>query len=211
MAVYPQVSVWILIVTSVTLFWVALTDFPGSSKIPNEMVLALVGLYVLYSLVSGQRATMPWNIGFALLMLAGMIYAYWRQQMGGGDLKLLAAAFLWTGPWYAAVFSVLLLIFVAIHYAAARLGWAAVQRSAIELAFPLAPAVAAALIGTFTWASLGRLKSSQLAANSEALRARGPGAPRARTMASHGGAASPVGHLERILWRDPHALAAGSA
>ena len=154
MAVYPQVSVWILIVTSVTLFWVALTDF-REFKIPNEMVLALVGLYVLYSLVSRQRATMPWNIGFALLMLAGMIYAYWRQQMGGGDLKLLAAAFLWTGPWYAAVFSVLLLIFITIHYGAARLGWAAVQRSAIGLRIPLASAVAAALIGTFALGFVG--------------------------------------------------------
>ena len=70
MAAYPQISVWILVVTSVTLFWVALTDF-REFRIPNELVLALVGLYVLYSLVSGQRATMPWNIGFALLMLAG--------------------------------------------------------------------------------------------------------------------------------------------
>jgi Flp pilus assembly protein protease CpaA len=147
MAVYPQISIWILVVTSVILFWVALTDF-REFRIPNEMVLAQVALYVLYSLVSGQRATMPLNIGFALLMLAGMIYA-WRQQMGGGDLKLLAAAFLSTGLCYAAVFSVLLLIFIAIHYAAARLGWAAVQRSAIGLRIPLAPAVAAALIGTF--------------------------------------------------------------
>ena len=154
MAVYPQISGWILIVTSVTLFWVALTDF-REFRIPNEMVLALVGLFVLYSLVSGQRATMPWNIGFALLMLAGMIYAYWRQQMGGGDLKLLAAAFLWTGPWYAAVFAILLLIFIGIHYAAARLGWAAVQRSAIGLRIPLAPAVAAALIGTFALGFVG--------------------------------------------------------
>ena len=52
MAAYPQISVWILVVTSVTLFWVALTDF-REFRIPNELVLALVGLYVLYSLVSG--------------------------------------------------------------------------------------------------------------------------------------------------------------
>jgi Flp pilus assembly protein protease CpaA len=97
MIVYPQVALWILVVTAVTLFWVALTDL-REFRIPNELVLALVGLYVLYALVSGHWVTMRWNIGFALLMLAGMIYAYWQQQMGGGDLKLLVAAFLWTGP-----------------------------------------------------------------------------------------------------------------
>lgn len=97
---HPQASLWILVITAVTLFWVALTDL-REFRIPNELVVALVGLYLLYALVSGQWVTMRWNIGFALLTMAGMIYAYWQQQMGGGDLKLLAAAFLWTGPWNA--------------------------------------------------------------------------------------------------------------
>ena len=145
---YPQASLWILVIAAVTLFWVALTDL-REFRIPNELVLALVGLYLLYALVSGQWVTMRWNIGFALLMMAGMIYAYWQQQMGGGDLKLLAAAFLWTGPWNALLFAILLLVFVGVHYAAVRLGWAAAQRSGTRLRIPLAPAVAGALIGTF--------------------------------------------------------------
>ena len=148
MTIYPQIALWILVVTAVTLFWVALTDL-REFRIPNELVLALVGLYVLYALVSGHWVTMRWNIGFALLMLAGMIYAYWQQQTGGGDLKLLVAAFLWTGPWNALLFAILLLVFVGIHYAAVRLGWATAQRSGARLRIPLAPAVAAALIGTF--------------------------------------------------------------
>ena len=108
-----------------------------------------MGLYLLYALVSGQWVTMRWNIGFALLMMAGMIYAYWQQQMGGGDLKLLAAAFLWTGPWNALPFAILLLVFVGVHYATVQLGWAAAQQSGARLRIPLAPAVAGALIGTF--------------------------------------------------------------
>lgn len=145
---YPQASLWILVIAAVTLFWVALTDL-REFRIPNELVLALAGLYLLYALVSGQWVTMRWNIGFALLMMAGMIYAYWQQQMGGGDLKLLAAAFLWTGPWNALLFAILLLVFVGVHYAAVRLGWAAAQQSGTRLRIPLAPAVAGALIGTF--------------------------------------------------------------
>jgi prepilin peptidase CpaA len=148
MTVYPQVSIWILGITAVTLFWVALTDF-REFRIRNELVVVLAGLYVLYALVSGRWVAMPWNIGFAVLMLAAMIYSYSRQQMGGGDLKLLAVAFLWTGPWDAVFFAILLLVFIGIHYVVVRLGWATSQQSTAGLRIPLAPSVAAALIGTF--------------------------------------------------------------
>src|SRR5260370_16337280 len=97
MTVYPQTSTWILVLTAATLFWVALTDFK-EYKIRNELVVVLAGLYVVHALVSGRWVSMPWNIGFALLMLAGMTYAYSLEQIAGGDLKLLACAFLWPGP-----------------------------------------------------------------------------------------------------------------
>ena len=64
---------------------------------------------------------MQWNFAFALLMLAGGAYAYSLQQIGGGDLKLLAVAFLWTGPWFAAPFVILLLIFTGAYYVAAKI------------------------------------------------------------------------------------------
>ncbi len=148
MTAYPHATLWILIIAAVTLFWGALTDF-REFRIPNEMVVVLAGLYVLYSIFSGEWFAMPWNIGFALMMLAVMVYGYSLQQMGGGDLKLLAVAFLWTGPWRAALFAIFLIAFVGIHYAAVRLGWATGQRSAAGLRIPLAPSIAAALIGTF--------------------------------------------------------------
>ena len=145
---YPQASLWILVLTSATLFWVALTDF-RKFTIPNEAVIVLAVNYFLFALVSGRWASVPWNIGFAALMLAGMIYTYITYKMGGGDLKLLAVAFLWTGPWLVAPFAVLLLIFVGIHYLAARFGWTAAQRTPAGLRIPLAPSVAGALISTF--------------------------------------------------------------
>ena len=148
MSSYPVASLWILILTSATLFWAALTDL-RKFKIPNEFVLVLAGLYVLYALISGRYASIPSNVAFAAAMLAAMMYAYWRQQMGGGDLKLLAVAFLWTGPWAAAPFAVLLLVFMIAHYLAARRGWAATLKTRAGLWIPLAPSIAAALIGTF--------------------------------------------------------------
>jgi prepilin peptidase CpaA len=148
MTSHPQASLWILFLASATLLWIALTDL-RNFKIRNEAVMVLVGLYFLFVTTAGRWASVPWNVGFAVLMLAGMLYVYATARMGGGDLKLLAVAFLWTGPWSVAPFAVLLLLFVGIHYAAVRFGWAAAEKSAKGMRIPLAPSVAAALIGTF--------------------------------------------------------------
>lgn len=151
----PEFANSVLILTSATLFWVAFTDF-RQFKIRNELVLVLVGLFLLHSVVSGRWIEIHWHIGLAAVMLAGMLYYYSQGLMGGGDVKLLAVAFLWTGPWAALPFAILLLIFVGVHVLAARVGWAVVQRNEMgKQRIPLAPAIAAALIGTFM---LGFLK-----------------------------------------------------
>ena len=144
--VYPMLSLWILVLTAATLFWVALTDL-REFKVRNEFVAILAGLFVAHALASGAWVSMQWNFAFALLMLAGGAYAYSLQQIGGGDLKLLAVAFLWTGPWFAAPFVILLLIFTSAYYVAARFGFAAAKETAAGLRIPLAPPLAGALIG----------------------------------------------------------------
>src|SRR5271154_7455213 len=124
MTVYPMISLWILLLTSATLFWVALTDL-REFKVRNELVVILACLYVVYALFSGAWVSMQWNFAFALLMLAGGIYAYSVQHIGGGDLKLLTVAFLWTGPRLAAAFVILPLMFVVIYYVAPKLRFVA--------------------------------------------------------------------------------------
>jgi len=52
MTVYPMISLWILLLTSATLFWVALTDL-REFKVRNELVVILACLYVVYALFSG--------------------------------------------------------------------------------------------------------------------------------------------------------------
>jgi hypothetical protein len=91
MTVYPLLSLWILVLTAATLFWVALTDL-SEFKVRNELVVVLVCLYLLHTLCSGSRVSMQWNLAFALLMLLAGAYAYSLRQIGGGDLKLLAVA-----------------------------------------------------------------------------------------------------------------------
>ena len=48
--------------------------------------------------------------------------------MGGGDLKLLTVAFLWTGTHCVLPFLIVLVIFASLHTLAAKLDW--VRRSA---------------------------------------------------------------------------------
>jgi prepilin peptidase CpaA len=146
MTVYPLTSLWILVLTAVTLLWVALTDL-REFKVRNDFVAILAGLYIAHALCSGAWASMQWNFAFAFLMLLGGTYAYSLRQIGGGDLKLLAVAFLWTGPRFAAPFAILLAIFTGAYYVAARLGFAAAHRTATGLRIPLAPSLAGALIG----------------------------------------------------------------
>lgn len=148
MRAYPFLSFFILIVTAALLFWMALTDLK-QFKIRNDFVLVLAGLYFVQAFVSGRFGEIPWHLGLAAVALAIMLYAYWLQQMGGGDLKLLAACFLWTGPQCGLPFCLLLIVLIGIHYAAARFGWAPGQKTERGTWVPLAPSAAGALIGTF--------------------------------------------------------------
>lgn len=141
-------SLWILFIAATVLFFAAITDL-REFKIRNEIVLLLAGLFVAYAAASGRLMLLPINLAFASLMLLGLLYAYAREQLGGGDLKLLAVAFLWAGPWLAPPFLILLLTFTCLAYFAATRGWIASRASDSGLRMPLAPSIAAALIGTF--------------------------------------------------------------
>ena len=141
-------SYWLLVVTAATLFWVALTDL-RKFKIRNDLILVLIVLFFMHAILSGRWREIYWNIGLSVLMLAIMLYFYSLKAMGGGDAKLFAVAFLWTGPWCALPFAILLSILVGLHAVAAKFGWVEVQvREDKRKRIPLAPSVAGALIGT---------------------------------------------------------------
>ena len=139
----------VLIVTATTLFYAALTDL-REFKIRNELIVILACLYGIYAFVTGQWVTAPWNIGLALFMFAVMMYFYAQNMLGGGDVKILTVAFLWTGVRYALPFSLILLVFGVGHVLLAqRFSWVNVRRVEGRARIPFAPAVAAGLIGVF--------------------------------------------------------------
>lgn len=153
----------ILVVTAALLFWIAVTDL-RAFKIRNDMIVALLALFLFHAVASGRWTQVGWqigwNLGFALLMLAVMLVFYAKNWMGGGDVKLLAVAFLWTGVGCALPFALLLALLAALHAGAARLGWvrAPAREGDPRARIAFAPSIAAALIGVF---ALGCLAGPQ--------------------------------------------------
>jgi prepilin peptidase CpaA len=146
----------VLLLTAALLLYGAVKDLRDYS-ISNVFVLVLGGLFILHALLSGRWVTLHENIAFALLMFAVLMVCYWRGWMGGGDVKLLAVAFLWVGVRCALPFSLFLLIFASLHTAAIKLKWLGGRQVDDRLKIAFAPSVSAALIGSF---ALGCLASA---------------------------------------------------
>jgi Flp pilus assembly protein protease CpaA len=146
--IYPSDA--LLILTAAILFYAAVIDLKHY-RIRNELILTLVVLFFVHSVLSGRWPSIPWNIAIALLVLIVSVYVYSLNLMGGGDVKLLTAAFLWAGIDCALALSILLLAFATVHTISAKLGWVEVQRTGKDKRprIPFAPSVAGALIGLF--------------------------------------------------------------
>jgi Flp pilus assembly protein protease CpaA len=138
----------VLILTGAALFYVAFNDLKHY-KIRNELILILTGLFFLHAFLSGRWTTLPWNLGFAAILFAIMLYPYSMKMMGGGDLKLLTVAILWVGPFCALPFALFLLLFAAIHALAVKFKLAEGKTIGKRQSVAFAPSVAAALISTF--------------------------------------------------------------
>jgi Flp pilus assembly protein protease CpaA len=140
----------VLVLTAAVLFYAAWTDL-REFKIRNELVLALVGLFVLHALLSGRWAAEPWPIlvlDFAIpivIFLISLVF-YARGGIAGGDIKLLAAAYLWAGYQCAPVFTALLLGFALVQ---AALLWLGFMPTKDGRRIPFGPTIAGALIVTF--------------------------------------------------------------
>jgi prepilin peptidase CpaA len=83
---------------SLVLLWAAVTDIV-SRLIPNRTVLALLGLFGLWSLVGRGESLGPDLLAGSIALAVGYLF-YAFRVMGGGDAKLFAATALFTGLGY---------------------------------------------------------------------------------------------------------------
>ncbi len=77
--------------------WAAVTDV-RHYLIPNRITLGLLVLYPVYAWAGGHLAEAPLALAFAGIVLAIGAVAFACNQMGGGDVKLMAVCVLWAGP-----------------------------------------------------------------------------------------------------------------
>jgi prepilin peptidase CpaA len=147
--------------TAALLFYVALTDLKNY-RIRNEVVGLLVLLFFTHALVSGRWVLLPWNLGLAAVGFGLLCFAYARRALGGGDVKLLTVALLWTGKDGALTFAILLLAFSMIHLFAVKMKIAPTANADSRPKIPYAPSIAAALICTFALGFLSPLNFTAL-------------------------------------------------
>jgi len=135
-----------LVLTAAVLFYAAFTDLKRHS-IPNELVIVLVLLYAAHAITEKHWADIPWDVGFALLILLVLLYVYSFRWIGGGDVKLLTVALLWAGIHCALAFAEILLAAATIHAAVVKIIYARhpIGDEALRMAF--SPSIAVALIG----------------------------------------------------------------
>src|SRR5215813_4721976 len=103
----------VLIITVAALFYAACIDLKHY-KISNELILLLIGLFFLYTLGSNRWTAAAWSLGLAAGIFLFLIYPYKRHWMGGGDVKIMTVAFLWTGIECTLPSVILLLAFVSL-------------------------------------------------------------------------------------------------
>lgn len=133
----------VLIVLTGTLAYVAIEDW-RHYRIANGVVLGLAVLFLAWCLVRADLSLLLWHGVFAAAIGAVLIGLYAANMLGGGDVKLLAVAFLWIGAAGATLFSLLLSVFAAVYVLGARLRIFPSRQIGPRRQIPFGPAICAA-------------------------------------------------------------------
>jgi prepilin peptidase CpaA len=153
-----MIEALILVALAVILTFVILDDL-RNYRIRNEAVAALAVLFLLRTALRGGYQEALSHAAFAAVMFAVLLLMYVLMnasgRMGGGDVKLLGAAFLWLGMENAFVFSLFLIAFTLAYALLANLGGVPRQMVAARTNIPFGPCISAAwLITVIPWRSV---------------------------------------------------------
>ena len=138
----------IIVFASCVLLFVAFADLQNY-KIKNENVLLLGALYFIYAFTSGTWNAIPYHLGIAVLIFVILLVCYSYGMLGGGDVKLLTVAFLWTGRDCALLFAIVMLVITGVHTGLVYLGLLSAQTVKGRQRIAYAPAIAGALVVVF--------------------------------------------------------------
>jgi Flp pilus assembly protein protease CpaA len=148
----------ILVALAAILISVILDDL-RNYRIRNEAVAALAVLFLLRTALRGRYQEALSHAAFAAVMFAVLLLMFVlmnaRGRMGGGDVKLLGAAFLWLGIENSFEFSLFLLAFTLAYALLAKFGSVPKQVIAARTNIPFGPCIGAAwLVTLIPWGAL---------------------------------------------------------
>ena len=113
-------------------------------RIKNSVVILLGLLSVAHLLAQPSLNVLLWHSVFAVLGFGLLLIAYLRGLIGGGDTKLLAVAFFWTGPEAALPYCIFMLLLTLAYWVGARFGPLPSQNVRGRLKVPFGPSIAGA-------------------------------------------------------------------
>jgi prepilin peptidase CpaA len=136
----------LIAVTCATLIYMAFVDL-RDFRIPNPLVIAVGLLFFLYFGISGRWVVLLEHVGLATFVFAFLLVFYRWNWAGGGDVKMLTVAYLWTGIQFGLIFSLLLCAFALLHVLAGWFGFVKLAPSdGGRPRIPFAPSIAASLV-----------------------------------------------------------------
>ncbi|WP_424362196.1 A24 family peptidase [Methylocystis parvus] len=136
----------ILIALVATLVFTIVDDWRNYT-IRNEAILILLALFAARMIALGDYAHIGGQLMLAAFMFVTLLIIYSRGWMGGGDVKLLAVAFLWIGVAELSTFTLLMCALVIVYYVAAKLKFAP-SRGQARVYIPFAPCISGAWLLT---------------------------------------------------------------
>lgn len=126
------------------LAWVVVEDL-RRFRIRNLAVGIITLAFVAACVEHGTTGLLLAHGAFAGLALALLALACFRGMIGGGDAKLLAAAFFWVGPEGALVFALILFVLTVATVVGANFRLIPTRRAARGTKIPFGPSIAGAL------------------------------------------------------------------
>lgn len=141
------ISIALPVASIATLVFVIVEDL-RRYRISNRAVLVLLGIFVVDSLLRGDVPATVGKVLFGILMFVCLLVAYRFRAMGGGDVKLLGAAFLSLGMQPSLFFTLAMSVLTLLYAAGAKLGVFPARTGEKGLKIPFGPAIAAAWIAT---------------------------------------------------------------
>lgn len=135
-----------------TLIYIIIDDL-RNYRIKNYSLVFLLVLFLADTIIQGAYVDAGIQLLIALIFFVILLFPYARGLLGGGDVKLLAVAFLWLGGPQRMMFAILFFFSTLLYVVAAKCHLAP-SRGRTAVFIPFGPSIAGAWLLTLVASAL---------------------------------------------------------